>query len=312
MRILFTGASSFTGLGFVKALAAAGHEVICPVTGGLDRYTGVRRQRVEQLKPISRLVPHAPFGSPAFLALAGEGRWDMLCHHAAEVTNYKSPQFDPFQALLKNTLNLPAVLAALQERGLKAVVLTGTIFENDEGSGDEPLRAFSPYGLSKGLTFQVFRYTCGQARLPLAKFVIPNPFGPFEEERFTSHLMRTWREGKTATVKTPDYVRDHIPSDLLAQVYVKFAAHAAATREPLVKINPSGYLESVGAFAGRVARETQTRLSWSCQLELARQEEFHEPMTRVNLQPAAALVPDWNEKASWDGFVSYYGEALKC
>jgi len=46
------------------------------------------------------------------------------------------------------------------------------------------LAAFSPYGLSKGLTAQAFRYWCGALDVPLGKFVLPNPFGPFEEPRF--------------------------------------------------------------------------------------------------------------------------------
>jgi len=306
MRILFTGASSFTGLAFVKALAGAGHEVVCPLTGGLDRYTGVRQQRVEQLKPLARLPPNAPFGSEAFLTLVHEGNWDLLCHHAAEVTNYRSPQFDAFEALRKNTLNLSSVLAALQNRGLRAVVLTGSVFENDEGVGNEPLRAFSPYGLSKGLTFQVFRYWCGQARLPLAKFVIPNPFGPFEEERFTSYLMRAWQAGQAATVKTPLYVRDHIPVDLLALVYAQWAERAILAREPLLRLRPSGYVESVGAFAGRVAAETRRRLNWPCACELGRQQEFAEPLVRVNADPAIPAAPNWSEGAFWDSFVQYY------
>jgi len=62
----------------------------------------------------------------------------------------------------------------------------------------------------------MFRYHCGEARIPLGKFVIPNPFGPFEEPRFTAYLMRSWKDGKPAGVKTPDYVRDNVPVDLLA------------------------------------------------------------------------------------------------
>ena len=30
----------------------------------------------------------------SFLALIRESGWDILCHHAADVTNYKSPDFD--------------------------------------------------------------------------------------------------------------------------------------------------------------------------------------------------------------------------
>jgi len=208
MKILFTGASSFTGFWFVKSLAAAGHEVVCPLRGAPEHYDTVRKQRVGKLQSLCRLVPETPFGTEAFFKLICEGgAWDLLCHHATEAANYRSPDFDIQRALQNNTLNLRAVLAALKADGLKGVVLTGSVFENDEGAGEEPLRAFSGYGLSKGLTWQMFRYHCGEAHVPLGKFVIPNPFGPFEEPRFTAYLMRSWKEGKPAGVKTPDYVR---------------------------------------------------------------------------------------------------------
>ncbi len=148
------------------------------------------------MRPLCHLAADVPFGSDAFLKLVRDsGPWDLFCHHAAESANYKSPDFDAARALQTNTFNLRAVLAAVKPA---AVLLTGSVFENDEGAGNEPLRAFSGYGLSKGLTWQAFRFYCDEARLPLGKFVIPNPFGPFEEPRFTAYLMRTWKDGKTA------------------------------------------------------------------------------------------------------------------
>jgi len=200
MRILFTGASSFTGFHFVNALAAAGHQVICPLRGTIAAYHGIRRARVERLQPVARLVEGITFGAKAFLQLVHEsGPLDLLCHHAADVANYKSPDFDPIRALENNTNALPAVLSTFKQASGKAVVLTGTLFEPDEGKGDQALNAFSPYGLSKGLTWQMFRYYCETARVPLGKFVLPNPFGPWEEPRFTSYLMTTWKSGKNGT-----------------------------------------------------------------------------------------------------------------
>ena len=309
MRILFTGISSFTGYWFAKALASAGHQIVAPLSGSLQRYQTVRRSRIEQLQSVCRLAPDAPFGSEAFLNLIREsGPWDLMCHHAAEAANYRSPDFDVHRALLSNTLNLQAVLAALQGAAGKGIVLTGTVFENDEGAGNDPLRAFSPYGLSKGLTWQVFRFYCERAGLGLGKFVIPNPFGPWEEPRFTAYLMNTWKQRLVAAVKTPDYVRDNIHVDLLASVYLRFTEQVAGGQARKIKINPSGYAESQAAFASRVAREVQTRLGWPCGLEFLAQEDFSEPLARTNLEPAAPLVPEWNERAAWDKFVEFYAQ----
>ncbi|MGH7981228.1 MAG: NAD-dependent epimerase/dehydratase family protein, partial [Limisphaerales bacterium] len=148
MKILFTGASSFTGFWFVQYLAAAGHEIVCPITSDLQSYTGLRGERIKKLAPFCAFVPNSPFGSEAFLRVANEGKFDLFAHHAATVKNYKSESFDPVAALQSNTLNARGALLSLK----CPVVLTGTFYENDEGLGSEPLSAFSPYGLSKGLT----------------------------------------------------------------------------------------------------------------------------------------------------------------
>jgi len=251
-------------------------------------------------------VPGASFGSEVFLQIAGSESFDQLCHHAADVTNYKSPDFNAQAALENNTRNLPAVLAALQAGGLKSVVLTGTFFEAGEGRGTEPLVTFSPYSHSKTLTCERFQEVCSAHGLPLGKFVLPNPVGPFEEPRFTAFLMNHWKAGRSAEVKTPDYVRDNIHVDLLAAVYAQFAARVAAQNAGFIKMNPSGYVESQGEFARRVAREVKSRLGWNCELILARQESFTEPLERTNTEPATALVPGWNEAKAWDAFAAYY------
>jgi nucleoside-diphosphate-sugar epimerase len=308
MKILFTGASSFTGYWFIKTLAAAGHEIVCPLRGTAESYDGVRKLRVQKLQTLCRLVPQTPFGSDKFLELVRGGQWDVLCHHATESANYKSPDFDVLPALQSNAFNLRTVLAASKNAGLRGVILTGSVFENEEGKGDEPLRAFSGYGLSKGLTWQAFRYFCGEAQIPLGKFVIPNPFGPFEEPRFTAYLMKTWREGKAAGVKTPDYLRDNIHVDLLAAAYGEFFNRVATMKAGEVKLNPSQYVETQGEFATRVACEVQKRLGWECKLDLSKQTDFSEPLRRVNSDAVAPLFPDWNEAKAWDAFAEFYAK----
>lgn len=309
MKILFTGASSFTGMWFARALAAAGHQVAATLTRPRAQYEGLRLARLQALGSQVAFHESMRFGDDAFLRLLEtQGPWDLLCHHAAEMNNYRSPDFDALQALASNANQLPRVLAAFQKAGGSGVVLTGSVFEADEGAGDEPRRAFSPYGLSKGLTWQSFRHYAETAGLRLGKFTIPNPFGPWEEPRFTTYLIRCWKNGQTPEVKTPDYVRDNIPADLLAACYVKFAETLLKSPVTIARCNPSGYVESQGAFAERFAARLRERWKRECPVRLLAQTDFSEPRIRINTDSARAYVSDWDEARFWDATAAFYSQ----
>ena len=305
MKILFTGGSSFTGFWFIRELAAAGHTVTAVFRKRAEEYAdAVRRQRVVLASAACRPVYGCGFGDERFLALIREGGWDLLGHHGAEVTNYKSPDFDAIAALGNNAHNLPAVLTALGAAGCRRLLLTGSVFEGGEGAGSQGLPDFSPYGLSKALTAQMFRFSCARAGIGLGKFVIPNPFGPYEEPRYTSYLMRSWLAGATPACSSPSYVRDNIPVSLLAKVYARFAAESPA--QGFARINPSGYAESQGAFTLRMAQEMRPRLGLACPVELKKQVDFSEPRVRINTDPPDADALGWNESAAWDEIAHYY------
>lgn len=305
MKILFTGASAFTGYWFVKQLAESGHEVIALFRRPAAEYTDVRAKRVAALAELCKPVYGVSFGTEGFIRLVQQGGFEILAHHAADVTDYKSPDFKAVDALAANTQNIAPVLNAFATAGGRAVVLTGSVFENDEGAGSEGLPAFSPYGLSKALTAQMFRFYAAQAKLALGKFVIPNPFGPFEEPRFTAYLMKNWFAGKIPSVQTPAHVRDNIHVSLLARAYSKFV-ESMASSPTFVRLNPSGYIESQGAFALRFANEMRSRLSLECGVELKTQTTFTEPRIRVNTDPADAMFSDWSESPAWDQLAAYY------
>lgn len=305
MKVLFTGGSSFTGFWFVKGLAGAGHEVVSVFTKGDDGYSGIRKKRMDYLREMSRTVFNCAFGSDKFLSLIRSENWDLLCQHAADVTNYKSPDFDIVSAVRNNTENLSSVLKMLKEKKCNRVLFTGSVFEGNEGAGSDNLRAFSPYGLSKGLTCEIFKYYTTAMDMRLGKFVIPNPFGPYEEPRFTSYLIRSWFERKIPQVASPAYVRDNIHISLLATAYVHFAENLA-DKPGFERINPSGYPESQGAFALRFSDEMRARLSLPCELELAEQRDFPEPRVRINTDIISHLFPAWNEKSAWDELAEFY------
>jgi UDP-glucose 4-epimerase len=309
MRILFTGASSFTGTWFVRELAAAGHQVTATFRQRVEGYPDeLRRRRVANAAGVVEPVFGVSFGDEAFLELLGRGGWDLLAHHAADVTNYRSPDFDTAAALRTNTRSLPAVLAAFRAAGGRRVLLTGSVFEGGEGAGSQGLPHFSPYGLSKALTAQVFRHHCERAGVGLGKLVIPNPFGPFEEPRYTAYLMKTWVGRGTASCANPAYVRDNIHVSLLAKVYARFAA--GIPEAGFVRLNPSGYVESQGAFTQRVAAEMRSRLGLPCEVELKRQTEFPEPQVRINTDIPDAAALGWDEAVAWDDMATYYRALL--
>jgi nucleoside-diphosphate-sugar epimerase len=171
--------------------------------------------------------------------------------------------------------------------------------------GDPQQRAFNPYGLAKHISHEVLRMEAHHAGVGLAKFVIPNPFGPHEDMRFTSFLAREWAAGRAPCVQTPDYVRDNIPVSLLALNYAALIARLPA-QGGMLHAAPAGYVESQGLFARRLARAIAPRTGWACALDMAHQREFPEPLIRVNPDSAALAHPDWDENAAWDALAAYY------
>lgn len=302
MKVFITGASSFTGFWFVQELISRGHEVTALFRRPREEYEGVRKERVDKIWPLCDRVV-ASFGDDKFIEEIKRGSWDVFCHHAAEVTDYKSEDFDIGAAVQRNTLHAKKVLEIFQA----PLLYTGSIFEGGEGfSIGEELLPFSPYGLSKGLTAQVFKFWTKKLNLPMGKFVIPNPFGPYEEARYTSYLMEQWSQGKTPIVRTPDYVRDNIHVSLLAAAYADSVERLVQDKD-FFSIGPSGYPESQGKFTARFAAEISTRLNMDCPFVLAEQKEFTEPRMRVNTSPTDALLgPRWDEQRAWDELAHYY------
>jgi len=308
MKVLFTGGSSFTGCWFIKELVSQGHEVVAVFRRGPKDYADdLRSARVALLSSICSPVFHTAFGDDRFMDLVRQPGWDILCCHGAQVTDYNKPGFDALAAVANNTRGLPTVLERLESAGCNKVVLTGSVFENDEGAGSTDLRAFSPYGLSKSFTWQMFRYHAQVRGFDLGKFVIANPFGPYEERRFTHYLIKCWFDGIAATVNTPNYVRDNIHVSLLAKSYAHFATTLSSG---ISRINPSGYVESQGAFTERFAAQMRQRLNRQCEFSLKRQTEYPEPRVRINTDLVDAELLRWSETAAWDELAAYYDKVF--
>lgn len=296
MNIVFTGSTSFTGLWFIKALQDLGHRVFALVQKKREDYEGLRKTRLDL---IQEPLFDVPFGSEAFYyALNQIDKIDVFCHHAADVTNYKSPDFDPVNALSKNTFNARKTLELLKSKNCKSFVLTGSVFEPGEGKGTDNLRAVSPYGLSKGLTSSYFQYFVPNYGIKFKKFVIPNPFGPYEEVRFTTFLAKEWLKNETPPITMPSYVRDNIPVTLLAESYAKFV------ESDLAHFNPSYKPESTANFVERFSQNLKPFLNRPCHFKIVEQKDFSEPLERINTDPIKCL--NFDEKAFYQSLAQFY------
>jgi nucleoside-diphosphate-sugar epimerase len=249
--VLLTGASSFTGLAIAEALADAGFQVIAPLRRPRADYEPEPLARIARLTQRAEVVFDHPFGSPGLLELvAARPEIRALAHHAADVTGYRDPSFDAQAAVQRNLAGAQPVLSALAGQGARVVVVTGTVFEAGEGGPtDEPL-AVTPYGLSKTLTNIAFQHYAAWAGLAFGRFVIPSPYGVFEQQRsFPAYLFRSWFAGERPVVRTPLYLRDHLPAPLLGRAYARHlsALLDGAASDPVAR--PSGWRAPQGDFA---------------------------------------------------------------
>ena len=65
MKILFTGASSFTGYWFVKELHEAGHKVTAVFRKDPKEYEGIRKERVDEVLKMCKPVIGMGFALPS-------------------------------------------------------------------------------------------------------------------------------------------------------------------------------------------------------------------------------------------------------
>ena len=131
MNILFTGASSFTGMHIVQALTEQGHHVICTFTQSLDAYDGIRKQRILRILPSINPIWNTLFGDASFLATIHRYPIDTYAHHMAWTKGYNTPHYDRTTAVANNTHNLITVLQALERKNCQQIILTGSVFEGE-------------------------------------------------------------------------------------------------------------------------------------------------------------------------------------
>ena len=305
MKVLFTGGSSFTGFWFIRELAAAGHHVTAIFRKRPDEYSEAAAAPEGGSRfGGSRPIYDCSFGDARFLGLIAEEGWDFLCHHGADVTNYKSPDFDPLRPSKTTPIICRHVLEALGEAGCRRVLLTGSVFEAVKGAAPRDCPTFLRTDCPRPSQPGCFGYYCRRAGIGLGKFVIPNPFGPFEEPRFTGLSHEELVSRCQPSCSSPPTSATNVMCRCWRRFTARFAAEFPASG--FTRINPSGYAESQGAFTLRLAQEMRPRLGLPCPVELKKQVDFPEPRVRINTDLPDVDDLGWDESAAWDEMARYY------
>ena len=301
VSVLLTGGTSFTGVWFADTLACADVKVHLALRAPVSAYQGARQARLRILPASVMVHEGVQHGDGTLASLIREIGPDVVGFHAHPMDSFRDAGYDHVGAVAAMTAALPAELDAAAATGSR-IVYSGTVYEP---RAERP--AVSAYGISKNTVWEHLRFGAVAREIPTTRFVIPNPFGPGEEGRFGNYLAATWAKGELPVVRTPDYVRDNIPVEELAVRYL------GAVTEPSGKtdtVNPSGYIETQGEFALRVAREVGSRLSRDLPVDALIDTPHPEPAVVVN-DGSHSSTFELREKEYWDRYANFVAEQLR-
>ena len=148
MKLLVTGGAGFIGSQVADAAIAAGYDVHI-----MDDMSGGKPENI----PSAATFHELDICSEAAAAVMAGEKFDILCHHAAQMDVRKSVADPKFDANI-NVLGFLNLMEAGRKNGLKKVTFAstgGAIYgEPDYAPQDEnhALRPLSPYGITKRVT----------------------------------------------------------------------------------------------------------------------------------------------------------------
>jgi len=304
--VLF-GASSFTGAWFAKALVGAGFAVHGILTRPKESYTGIQAQRIAWLGDSVSWIDGAPMGSTRLdLSIRKFPQIDMVGWHHALVGDYRSPDFPLGTAIDACLLGMRSLSEVMIDRGLRASVITHSVFESGMGTpdGGPPIGL---YGVAKKATTEAIEITMDSLGVPTAQFVICNPVGPLESPRLTAYLVRQWREGRVPVLRAPHWYRDNIPIELLAREYLGTVLRA---NEGLrTALTPSFWMLNNRQWASRIADEANRVLGLDTPMSESEEWDRSEPDVRLGKDQISA--PEWwSDQLFWETYMSFYKTSL--
>jgi UDP-glucose 4-epimerase len=211
LKILVTGAAGFIGSHVADAYVAGGHDVVV-----LDNQASRKKQNVN---PKARVV-EMDVTSPGIDGLFGSERFEMVNHHAAQVSvsaSVADPQFDA-RVNIMGALNL---LGASAKHGVRKFIFAssgGTVYGATDklpATEDLPFAAASPYGVSKVATELYLRIFAEQRGLRYTALRYSNVYGPRQDPHGEAGVVAIFTEkmftgGRPVICGDGEYFRDYV------------------------------------------------------------------------------------------------------
>tara|TARA_Y100000589_G_C27188297_1_gene643611 strand:- start:1421 stop:2332 length:912 start_codon:yes stop_codon:yes gene_type:complete len=246
MNVLLNGINSFTGIAFSKILLDAGHKIYALSSGQKKSLTSYQKYFLEKLEIHDNFIPIISEYNCSFQKIIQiNSNIDVFIIHGFNVANYKDQNINPFKMASDSLFWLSDFPKILKEKGCQLIAYTGTYFENFSAELQ------TPYSLSKSMGWTYISNLFNEFKL--VKYLLPNPFGELESERFTHSLLKSLLTGTDFFLKEPYLIRDNIPVNFVLDFY-KENIELEFKKDNINKliISPSYFKETNLEFAKRV------------------------------------------------------------
>jgi len=275
-NILFTGVSSFTGFHFVRKLSEnKKFQIFCTLSKNKKKYSQLQKERINIIskKKNILLFYNYKFGSKKFLELLKKKKFKVLCfHHSYTKKYYDNLNFNFTKSLFNNLSNVEKVFDYISKNS--KLIISNSYFQPSQSERG----IFSKYGISKNITYEVYKSFCKFKNIRYKSIFINNPWGILENKKFNHYLITNWLKKKEVIIKYPSNIRDNININLLSREYNKIVLSNSSKKE----YYPTGYCSSNKVFVESLRQEFEKFFNLKTKVKYLNKVKSIEPLTRVN------------------------------
>ncbi len=277
MKLLFLGASSFTGYHFVKKISKTKkYKIYCTLTKNISEYDSIRLKRIKLLYKNKNIIflNKMKFGDKKFLDLICKTKFNYICLHHASTKNYNDDsKFNLERSLKENTSNINKVFSKINKQAV--IILSNTIFQKIIS---KRYKAVNKYGISKSIAYDQIKKYCKKHNLKFKSIFITNPWGILEEKKLNHYLINNWLKDKSTFISHPSYIRDNIYIDKLSKHYLNMIK----SNTKKIDYFPTGHSSSNKVFIEALKNKFEKFFNKKARVTYAKNAVYNQPICRIN------------------------------